>query len=73
MVKEEIGEDAVDKDGQTKDHIVEDEETTLIREVGHHGFEVGFRVEKVVLDSVDEDGGGGNDIQSTYLWHTYIL
>ena len=73
MVEEEEGEDAVGEDGKAEDHVVEDEEAALVGEVGHHGFEVGFGVEEVILDGVDEDGGGGNDVQSTYLWHTYIL
>ena len=64
-MEEDKGKGAIDEDGQTEDHVVEHEEATLIREVGHHGLEVGLRVEKMVLDSVDEDGSRGDYIQST--------
>ncbi len=53
--EEDEGEQFVEDDSQAEDHIVENEDASLIREVSHDGFEVGVWAGEVVADCVGED------------------
>lgn len=53
--EEDEGENAVEKNCQTKNHVVKNKDATLVSQECHHSFEVGIGVKKMVIDRVEED------------------